>query len=253
MTKMEHGDFSLLADNYAKYRPGYSTLVRDLVVGLLPVKAKAADVGAGTGIWSKMLADGGLSVTAVEPNEAMRKEGLALHPELRWVDGSAEVTTLPDDAYDLASMASSFHWPDFDKAVKEFKRILKPGAYFLALWNTRDIAGFAVLEEIEAKIKELVPTLKRVSSGSSEFCDTLTKRLESTDYFKEVAYIEGFHIERQTPERYLGLWKSVNDVRVQAGEEKFKAFLDFVVEKTKDSEFVSAKYKTRAWLAQLRS
>ena len=34
-----------------------------------------ADIGAGTGIWTRMLCDCGLAVCAVEPNLAMRAEG----------------------------------------------------------------------------------------------------------------------------------------------------------------------------------
>jgi len=148
------------------------------------------------------------------------------------------------------SMASSFHWPDFDRAVLEFKRLLKPGGFFAALWNPRDVAGQPLLEDFEARIRELVPNLKRVSSGNSEFTATLTARLEKCGVFAEVIYLEGGHVEEQSPERYLGLWESVNDIRVQAGEEKFKLFLDYVREKTSGLEHIKARYKTRAWLAR---
>jgi SAM-dependent methyltransferase len=250
VTELKHGDFTLLAEQYAKYRPGYSTLVRDLVVGLLPVGGLAADVGAGTGIWSSMLLEAGLKVVAVEPNEAMRREGSALHPLLGWKEGSAEKTGLLGGRHDLVSMASSFHWADFNLALKEFHRVLKPGGYFLALWNTRDTECSPLLKEIESKIHELVPDLNRVSSGASAFCDNLADRLDSSDYFTAATYLEGRHVELQTPERYLGLWKSVNDVRVQAGEERFNNFLDFVESKTKGLSCVEAKYKTRAWIAR---
>jgi len=250
MTGMKHGDFTQLAEQYAKYRPAYAPLVRDAIVGLLPARARAADVGAGTGIWSKMLFEAGCRVEAVEPNEAMRQAGRAAEPEITWVEGSAEDTTLPSAGYDLVSMASSFHWPDFDRAVAEFKRLLKPGGFFAALWNPRDLAGQPLLEDFEAKIKELAPTLKRVSSGNSEFTAALTARLEKCGVFSEVIYLEGRHVEEQSPERYIGLWESVNDVRVQAGEEKFELFLDYVREKTKGLDHIKARYQTRAWLAR---
>jgi ubiquinone/menaquinone biosynthesis C-methylase UbiE len=248
--KMLHGDFTELAENYARYRPAYAPLVRDAVVGLLPIRAQAADIGAGTGIWSAMLAEAGLRVDAVEPNEAMRNAGRCGRPELNWVEGSAEATTLEGGRYDLVSMASSFHWPDFDLAVAEFHRLLKPGGYFLALWNTRDIKDSPLLKGIEAHLHDLVPYLKRVSSGRSEFCDTLTARLENCSAFAEVVYLEGHHMERQTPEHYLGLWESVNDIRVQAGPERFAKFLGFIVEQTRGLEHINARYQTRAWLAR---
>ena len=68
---MKHGDFTGLASDYAKFRPGYAPQVATAILGFLgkdPAKVDAADVGAGTGIWTRILAKRGLhSVVAVEP------------------------------------------------------------------------------------------------------------------------------------------------------------------------------------------
>lgn len=249
-TDLKHGDFTGLAQNYAKYRPGYSPFILETVMAMLPPSPAVADVGAGTGIWAKMLADASGRVTAVEPNKDMREAGMAAFPGLTWVAASAEDTTLPAASFDLVSMASSFHWPDFSRAVFEFKKILKPSGFFLALWNTREINENPLLMDIEQKIYSLVPGMKRVSSGRSEFCDTLSSRLKSPETFSDVLYLEGFHTERQTPEHYKGLWESVNDIRVQAGPKRFQAFMDYIAEKIDGMEYIEAKYKTRAWLAK---
>ena len=100
-------------------------------------------------------------------------------------------------------MASSFHWPDFDAAVREFHRLLKPGGYFMALWNTRYYESNPLLVEIEAHLHELAPDMQRVSSGRSAFCNQLTERLSACREFDEVIYLEGRHIEHQSPQRYL--------------------------------------------------
>ena len=73
---MKHGDFSALAEDYAATRPDYSERVLAGVLGMCS-KATGAldvvDVGAGTGIWTLMLAQSRVgSVTAVEPNDEMR-------------------------------------------------------------------------------------------------------------------------------------------------------------------------------------
>jgi hypothetical protein len=65
-----------------------------------------------------------------------------------------------------------------------------------------------------------------------------------------VIYVEGRHVEQQTPERYIGLWESVNDIRVQAGTEVFREFIDYITAKTKGVEHINAAYVTRAWLAR---
>lgn len=253
--KMEFGDFTQLADAYAKYRPGYSPMILDAFLGLIgkPINnITGADVGAGTGIWSRALASRGVKVTAVEPNTAMSEHGKTQNGSLpiTWHAGSAENTGLAPNSCDFVCMASSFHWPDFDKAIAEFNRILKPHGLFMALWNTRHYEINPLLVDIENKVHEIIPNLKRVSSGRSEFCNGLLGRLAKTEIFEDVIYVEGNHIEYQSQERYIGLWESVNDIRVQAGEEKFAMFLDYIRNKTHGIETIEAEYTTRAWIGR---
>ncbi|MBT8435862.1 MAG: class I SAM-dependent methyltransferase, partial [Gammaproteobacteria bacterium] len=66
--------FSDRVEAYRKYRPGYppamiSTLLEK--TGLDDC-AVVADVGSGTGIFSRLLLDQGIRVAAVEPNTNMR-------------------------------------------------------------------------------------------------------------------------------------------------------------------------------------
>jgi SAM-dependent methyltransferase len=253
---MKHGDFTGLAGDYAKFRPGYAPQVATALLGLLqrePRVVDAADVGAGTGIWSRMLAARGLhSVVAVEPNDDMRGQGVETSAKsgISWRKGSAEATGLADGSVDLVSMASSFHWADFDKACDEFHRILRPGGIFVALWNPRFIEANPLLVEIEGEITRLKPDIRRVSSGRSGLTERLTEMLSGARQFTEVLYLEGRHVNRQTPAEYLGAWRSVNDLQVQLGPELFKKFLDFVVQRTAKLPAIETTYLTRAWAAR---
>lgn len=251
---MQHGDFTHLAQKYALYRPGYAPFVLDTFLRLCPPLPQGVDAGAGTGIWTRMLAAKGAQMTAVEPNDAMREAGQQQEAStsIQWRAGSAEHTGLPSATFDFVTMASSFHWPDFNASVAEFSRILKPGGLFMALWNTRRYESNPLLVRIENKLHELVPHMQRISSGRSTFCEKLMERLRKHGAFKDVLYLESQHIEYQTPEHYKGLWESVNDVRVQAGEERFAEFLQFIHTETINIEHIEATYTTRAWIAQLK-
>lgn len=212
------------------------------------------DIGAGTGILSRQIAEQGVHVFALEPNRAMRLYGEKQSGDFNiiWREAWAEDTGLDNASLDMACMASSFHWADFDVAVREFSRIIKPGGLFMALWNTRILAENPLLTEIEDYLYKLVPDLKRVSSGRSEFCDNLTENLRAREEFTDVLYLEGEHTEYQSPEHYVGLWQSVNDVRVQAGEDRFAHFIDHIKKITRNISVIEAKYLTRAWIAKNR-
>ena len=65
---------------------------------------RAADIGAGTGKMSELLARAGLLVDAVEPSEAMRAQASSIEG-VTWHDGVAEQTGLPNDLYDIVVFA----------------------------------------------------------------------------------------------------------------------------------------------------
>lgn len=254
--KMKPGDFSKLAENYSKYRPSYSKSVLSAILGIVgkPVsQIDFADVGAGTGIWTRMVAGQHChSVMAVEPNAEMREQGRNGNQGLaiQWQAGSGENTGLADESVDLLSMASSFHWVDFEKGTKEFHRVLKKGGCFVALWNPRYIEDNPVLVDIENKIYALAPHIQRVSSGKSNFVEALSKKLLVSPHFEDLVYLEGRHSIPLSPKQYLGAWESVNDIRSQMGETLFNQFLDYVKQKTNHLSTIDSTYLTRAWVVR---
>ena len=95
---------------------------------------RAADIGAGTGKMSELLARGGLLVDAVEPSSAMRAQASPIEG-VTWHDGVAEETGLPNDVYDIVVFAQSWHWMDPERAGLEAARILAPGGVLAIVWN----------------------------------------------------------------------------------------------------------------------
>ena len=255
-SSMTHGDFTALADDYARYRPGYAPSVATVILdlgGRPLIEIDAADVGAGTGIWTMILAARGLhSITAVEPNDEMRRQGILASQgmNISWRKGTGEATGLGNESAHLVSMASSFHWVDFDKGCAEFQRILRPGGRFVALWNPRLIEVNPLLVEIESEITRFKPDIRRVSSGRSGLTDRLTDMLWSKAGFDDVLYLEGRHVAHQTPEQYLGAWRSVNDLQVQLGPDLFSQFLRSVERKIDGLSSIETTYLTRAWSAR---
>lgn len=98
------------AQDYVKYRPGYpAAAISAIVGGLGPAEQlRAADIGAGTGISARLLADRGVHVIAVEPGEVMRAAA-APHPRVEWTSGTAHATGLAPESMDLVLCAQAFH------------------------------------------------------------------------------------------------------------------------------------------------
>lgn len=250
---LKSGDYTGLANLYSQNRPDYSPSVLNALLGLLnkPVAdVDFVDVGAGTGIWTRMVYRKGVkSVTAIEPNDDMRAAGMAdsANTTIQWLAGCAEQTGAPAGCCDWLTMASSFHWTNFDAATREFHRLLRAQGRFTALWNSRLIEANPLLLEIEAHLRAMRPNIKRASSDMKE---KLTQQLWSSPWFEDVVYIEGRHDINMTPERYLGVWRSVNELRLQLGEQQFDAFLDYVKQLIAGQPSINATYATRAWSAR---
>lgn len=249
---MKLGDFSALAKDYIN-RPGYSELILKMLatwVGAYSDQSfQIADVGAGTGKLTEQLVEMGFNVWAVEPNDEMRAEGerLVKGSNLTWSKGSGEATGLESGSVDWVIMASSFHWVDFEKGLQEFYRILRPNGIFTAIWNPRDIERSELHTKIENIVYTTCPGIKRVSSGSSEFTKTLLNRLNTSKLFKEAFFVEACDDISMSKERYMGAWRSVNDIQVQAGPAGFMQILEAIEKELSSVDEVSVPYKTRAW------
>ncbi|KQZ72255.1 methyltransferase [Rhodanobacter sp. Root561] len=147
--------FSDRVDDYVRYRPDYPVALFDWLQREQGVDShwRVADVGAGTGISSKMFLDAGYRVTAVEPNAPMRaaaEQWLRGYDGFDAVDGRADATKLADASVDLVTVAQAFHWFDEAAARREFARILRPQGLVVIWWNSRRLTGTRFLEGYEA-------------------------------------------------------------------------------------------------------
>lgn len=145
--------------SYVRGRPHYpAALLACLVAeyGLGP-RSVVADVGAGSGLLTRLLLTAGCAIHAVEPNAHMRAAADALlggRPGYTSRLGSAEATTLPDHSIDFIVAGQAFHWFDPMAAQTEFRRILRPGGWVALVWNVRREAGTPFLTGYQALIEQ---------------------------------------------------------------------------------------------------
>jgi SAM-dependent methyltransferase len=116
--------FGRVAEAYARTRPEYSRAAVAFAAATLGLDEDATvlDLAAGTGKLTRALRERFAKVIAVEPDDAMRA----------WIDGealagSAEAIPLADAAVDGAFVGEAFHWFDYERALAEIGRVLRPG------------------------------------------------------------------------------------------------------------------------------
>jgi SAM-dependent methyltransferase len=127
------------ADTYVRGRPDYPDGIlgwlRDAVQ--LSSGVRVADVGAGTGKFTRLLAATGADVLAIEPVDTMRTELAGLSGVVA-VAGTAQALPVEGATLDAVTCAQAFHWFASRAALDEFARVLRPGGRLALVWNVRD-------------------------------------------------------------------------------------------------------------------
>jgi ubiquinone/menaquinone biosynthesis C-methylase UbiE len=96
-----------------------------------PVSGPIVDIGSGTGIWSRALAEAfDARVVGIEPADAMREHAQRRrpHPSVEYMAGTAESIPLPDESAAAVWASTTIHqWPDLAAAAREVRRVLERG------------------------------------------------------------------------------------------------------------------------------
>lgn len=242
-------DYSSLAAAYVK-RPDYSTAAIDEMVAITGVRPgdPVCDIGAGVAHLTLQLLRHGLAVTAVEPNDAMRALGQSRtegRSGISWHEGTGEATGQPTGAFALTTFGSSFNVTDRVAALRESARLLRPGGWFVCMWNHRDIEDPTqrlIEEAIRAEIAGYAYGTRR---------EDQTAVIDACGLFGPVRQIEGEVAHTQTVADCLEAWRSHATLQRQAGD-RFPAVIDriaAVLASTGDP--LRVPYTTRMWLARV--
>jgi ubiquinone/menaquinone biosynthesis C-methylase UbiE len=244
-------DYTTLADAYLR-RPDYAEAAIDaaLLIAGSEKRDKFCDVGAGVAHLTLMLAARSLDVVAVEPNDAMRANGIKRTEKLanvRWHEGTGEATGQATQAFDMVTFGSSFNVCDRQQALKETARILMPRGWFACMWNHRQLD-----DPIQSQIETIIKA--RVSGyGYGTRREDQTVVIDASGLFGPVVHLDSRVMHEQTVEECVEAWRSHATLERQAGA----AFHDVVAEienylHTLGTSSIQVPYSTNIWVAQLR-
>lgn len=159
--------FALAPEAYERGRPMYPFAAVRRLVREVRIKPESAvlDLGAGTGKLTRLLAQLGADVAAVEPVDAMRQRLVETIPGVKALAGTAEAIPLDDESMDAVTVGQAFHWFDGDAALAEIHRVLRPGQRLGLIWNVKDesVDWVQLLAEIIEPYRGSAP---RVASGA---------------------------------------------------------------------------------------
>ena len=243
-------DYTDLAEAYLK-RPDYAQSAIDKMLETAGVKKgdAACDVGAGAAHLTLKLAEYGSDVCAVEPNDAMRANGIrrtGAYQNVRWSEGVGEHTGMVDHKFNLVTFGSSFNVCDRQAALKETKRILKAGGWFACMWNHRDLN-----DPLQKEIEDILKTeILDYSYGTRR--EDQTEVIAESGLFGDAVYIEGTVEHEILAEDFIEGWKSHGTVQRQS-QEKFQSINEKIrgVVEAKGEKYIKVPYTTRIWMAQV--
>lgn len=242
-------DYTDLAEAYLK-RPEYAEEAIEKMIRTAHLKtdAKICDVGAGAAHLTLMMARRGFEICAVEPNDAMRKNGInrtKQFEKVSWFEGVGEHTGMESNAFDLVTFGSSFNVCNRQEALAESARILQSKGWFACMWNHRDLED-SLQKEIEAVIVRNVP---EYSYGTRR--EDQSAVIAESNLFEEAVFLEGSVTFDIPAEDFIEGWKSHGTVQRQSKELFHKInseIRELVLEKKQP--VVKVPYTTRIWMAQ---
>lgn len=239
--------FSGLANLYSRFRPDYPDRAIDYIFAHCQLSSgmKLIDVGCGTGISSRIMAQRGLVVVGLEPNIDMLKAAQSASNNLAitYVQGQAEATSFAAESFNAVLCAQSFHWFNPEKAFVEFHRLLKNKGSLILIWNERsDSNPFThAYSDLISQLPETKSVeMSRGSAGEPLFSCPLFKRSTKECFLHEQKLNQKSLLGRAFSTSYVPKETTVEG-------ESFKQSLLVLFDKYQDSGYVTMQYETSVY------
>jgi ubiquinone/menaquinone biosynthesis C-methylase UbiE len=128
--------YDSIGQSYSKFRLPDPRIL-DSLLNLLQLEPGSiiADIGAGTGGYSRAIAEQGFFLYAVEPSSVMRSQSIK-HSRVQWFTGFAENIPLLTSSVDaVISVLAIHHFSNLENALSEMNRVARRGALIILTFD----------------------------------------------------------------------------------------------------------------------
>jgi ubiquinone/menaquinone biosynthesis C-methylase UbiE len=199
--------FSGQAGVYAQYRPSYPEELFTYITSFVAHKDHAWDCATGNGQAATKLADYFKTVQATDISPAQLAN--AVHKEnITYSLAPAESTPFPDNTFDLITIATAYHWINWELFKKEATRVGKEGAVIAAWTYYNLLTDDTLLQELYRRFyhKIIYPYWDKERRYVDE-------QYQTVDFQFEPLPSQPFHTEliwtREQFKGYLDSWSAV--------------------------------------------
>jgi len=132
--------FGLDPAGYHAARPAYPDWIYEALCKCCGLRQNVAafEIGSGTGIATRRLLELGANpLVAIEPNDRLADFLCATIQSgaLTVIRSSFEDAVLPAAGFDLGFSATAFHWLEEESALTKVATLLRPGGWWVMVWN----------------------------------------------------------------------------------------------------------------------
>ncbi|HEY3832749.1 MAG TPA: class I SAM-dependent methyltransferase [Acidimicrobiia bacterium] len=222
--------FDAVAEQYGAARPEYPPELFDTVVEItgITTDSRLLEMGPGTGIATRVMAERGFHITAIELGDhmaAVARRNLAEFPNVEIVVGDFETWDPGERApFDLIYAATAFHWVDPARRYTRVAELVRPGGH-LAIWTATHVfpePGDPFFYEIQDVYDTLGDALPEGAlwNKPGELPDEWGDELRASGVFDDVQYHQFAWVVDYDVEAYIALLDSFSVNLLRPPDEK---------------------------------
>ena len=194
MMTMDCMNFGKLRKSYESGRQDYSAEVMEYIFSLMSASSKVLDVGCGTGIATRQLAQRISDVFGCDVDGKMIETAQGHKDSIQYHVAPTEKMPFENDVFNFVTSFGAFHWFCDEKSVSEIKRVLKSGKFFIVV-NKNESGSF------RKDYKRIVEKLTSAKFPQSVKVNYDPTRILTQNGFSEVTerkfpYVEEFTIPK---------------------------------------------------------